>query len=73
MCSREQAKSECDWVMMSSVFVASQSNCFFLISACSRERVRLEENGLNIAHSWNLNSLIAKFRFDFLYRYRYNI
>jgi hypothetical protein len=51
MCSREQAKSECDWVMMSSVFVASQSNCFFLISACSRERVRLEENGLNIAHA----------------------
>ncbi len=28
--SREQAKSECDWVMMSSVFVAIQSSCFLL-------------------------------------------
>ena len=26
---REQAKSECDWVVLS-VFVASQSSCFFL-------------------------------------------
>ncbi len=25
--SREKAKSECDWVVMSSVFVASQSGC----------------------------------------------
>ncbi len=41
ICSREQAKSECDWVVMSSVFVASQSSCFFL---CSREQIRLVEN-----------------------------
>ena len=34
--SREQAKSECDWVMMSSVFVGSQSSCFLL---CSREQI----------------------------------
>jgi hypothetical protein len=27
--SREKAKSECDWVVMTSVFVASQSSCFF--------------------------------------------
>ncbi len=30
-------KNECDWVVMSSVFVASQSSCFFL---CSREQIR---------------------------------
>ncbi len=41
---REQAKSECDWVVMSSVFVASQSSCFFL---CSSERIGLVENKLN--------------------------
>ena len=41
--SREQAESECDWVMMSSVFVVSQSGCFFL---CSREQTRLVENRL---------------------------
>jgi hypothetical protein len=28
--SHEQAKGECDWVVMTSVFVASQSGCFFL-------------------------------------------
>jgi hypothetical protein len=28
--SREQAKHECDWLAMSSVFVASQSGWFFL-------------------------------------------
>jgi hypothetical protein len=33
----------CDWVVMTSVFVASQSSCFFL---CSREQIRLVENGL---------------------------
>ncbi len=38
--SREQAKSECDWVVISSVFVASQSSCFFL---CSREQIRQVE------------------------------
>jgi hypothetical protein len=27
--SRERAKSECDWVVMSSVSIASQSSCFF--------------------------------------------
>jgi hypothetical protein len=42
--SREQAKSECDWVVVSSVFVASQSNCCFL---CSREQIPQVENGLN--------------------------
>jgi hypothetical protein len=30
---REQAKSECDWVVMSSVFVTNKSSCFFLLSA----------------------------------------
>ena len=39
--SREQAKSECDWVVMLSVIVASQPSCFFL---CSREQIRLVEN-----------------------------
>ena len=39
--SREEAKSECDWVVMSSVFVASQSSCFFF---CSREQIRVVEN-----------------------------
>ncbi len=33
ICSCEQAKSECDWLVMSSVFVASQSSCFFLCFA----------------------------------------
>ena len=42
--SREQAKHEYDWLVMSSVFVASQSSCFFL---CSREQIRLVENRLN--------------------------
>ena len=39
--SHEQAKTECDWVVMSSVFVASQSSCFF---HCSREQILLVEN-----------------------------
>ena len=43
--SREQAKNECVLVVMSSVFVASQSSCIFL---CSREQIRLVENGLYI-------------------------
>jgi hypothetical protein len=33
-----QAKSECDWVMMSSVFVASQSSCFSSLFAPSMVR-----------------------------------
>ncbi len=41
--SYEQAKSECDWMVMSSVFVTSQPSCFFL---CSREQIRLVENRL---------------------------
>ena len=41
--SREQAKSECDWVVMSSVFVASQSSCFFL---SLRKQICLVENRL---------------------------
>ncbi len=41
--SREKAKRDCDWVVMSSVFVASQSSCFFL---CSREQIRQVENRL---------------------------
>ena len=45
--SREQAKSQCDWVVMSSVFVASQSNCFFL---CSHEQIRLVENSFASVH-----------------------
>ena len=45
--SREQAKSKCDWVVMSSVFVASQSSCFFLCQCSeSREQIRLVENRL---------------------------
>ncbi len=43
ICSREQAKSDCDWLMMTSVFVASQSSCFFL---CTREQIRQVENRL---------------------------
>jgi hypothetical protein len=27
----EQAKSECDWMVMSSVFVTNKSSCFFLL------------------------------------------
>ncbi len=38
-----QVQSECDWLLMSSVFVASQSSCFFL---CSRNQIRLVENKL---------------------------
>jgi hypothetical protein len=49
ICSREQAKSEYDWLVMSSVFVASQSSCFFL---CSREQIRLVENRLNEEYSY---------------------
>jgi hypothetical protein len=41
--SREQAKGECDWLVLSSVFVASQSSCFFLRS---REKINQLENGL---------------------------
>ena len=37
------SKSECYWVVMSSVFVTSQSSFFFL---CSREQIRLSENRL---------------------------
>ena len=33
ICSREQAKNECDWLVMSSVFVANQSSCFFSLFA----------------------------------------
>ena len=33
ICSRVQAKSECDWLVITSVFVASQSSCFFSIRA----------------------------------------
>ena len=44
--SREQAKSGCDWLVMSSRFVASQSSCFFL---CSREQIRQVESRLKVA------------------------
>ncbi len=54
ICSREQANSECDWLVMSSVFVASQSSCFFL---CSREQIRLVENRLKVV----LNSGVSSF------------
>ena len=43
ICSREQAKSECDWLVMSSVFLTGQSGCF---SLCSRKQIRLVENRL---------------------------
>ena len=36
-------KTGCDWLVMSSVFVAIQSSCFFL---CSREQIRLVESRL---------------------------
>ena len=52
--SHEQAKRECDWVMMSSVFVASESSCFFL---CLREQISPMENWLNalcLPHSLDL-------------------
>ena len=39
--SGEQAKSECDLIMMWSVFVASESNCFFLRS---RKQISLVKN-----------------------------
>ncbi len=58
--SRDQAKSECDWVMMSSVFVASQSSCFFL---CSREQIRPVENRLksyNAASSTTQSEFLLK-------------
>ncbi len=48
ICSHEQAKSECDWLVMSSVFVASQSSCFFL---CLREQILLVENRLYEVHN----------------------
>jgi hypothetical protein len=38
--SLEQAETECDWLVMSSVFVASQSGC---LSLCAREQTRLVE------------------------------
>ncbi len=47
ICSREQAKNECDWLVMTSVFVASQSRCFYL---CSREQIRQVENRLYMAN-----------------------
>ena len=40
-----RAKHEYDWLVMSSVFAASQSSCFFL---CSREQIRLVENRLKL-------------------------
>ena len=30
---REQGKDECDWLVMTSVFVVNQSSCFFSIRA----------------------------------------
>jgi hypothetical protein len=38
-------KSECDWAVMSSAFVASQSRCFFFYW---REQIRVVENRLNV-------------------------
>ena len=43
--SHEQARSDCDWVVMSSVFFDSQSSCFFHFS---REQIRLVENRLKV-------------------------
>ena len=64
--SREQANlSECDWLVMSSVFVASQSSCFFL---CSREQIRLVENWLytrDAVYVWtNLGSVSSTVKID---------
>ena len=56
--SREQAKSECDWVGMSSVFVASQSSCFFL---CSREQIRQVENRLTTQSGFQLKTECRQF------------
>jgi hypothetical protein len=41
--SRQQPESEYDWLVMTSVFVASQSSGFFL---CWREKIRPVENSL---------------------------
>ena len=53
LCFRKLAKSECDWLVMSSVFVASQSSCFFL---CSREQIGLVENRLNTFNSEHVHT-----------------
>ncbi len=45
--ARTRQKSERDWVVMSSVFVVSQSSCFFL---CSREQICLVEDRLKFQY-----------------------
>ncbi len=54
-----RTKSECDWLVMTSVFVASQSSCFFL---CTREQIRQVENRLKvilISSPFYLNSWVS--------------
>jgi hypothetical protein len=52
---REQARSERDWVVMTSVFLASQSSCFFL---SSHEQIHLMENRLEMNKIMNINDNI---------------
>ena len=61
--SREQAKPECDWLVMASVFVASQSRCFFL---CSREKIRLVKNrlGSKLSCEHTMDNLHVRLNFD---------
>ena len=57
ICSHEQAKRECDWLVMTSVFVTSQSSCFFL---CSREQIRQVENRLYSAYDTKIFVLFKR-------------
>jgi hypothetical protein len=52
---REQARSERDWLVMTSVLLASQSSCFFL---SSREQIHLMENRLEMNKIMNVNDNI---------------
>ena len=61
-----QAKSEC--VVMSSMFVASQSNCFFL---CSRNQIRLVENKLKRGGREEGHQSLRCFLFNFRSTYFY--
>jgi hypothetical protein len=60
--SREQAKHVCDWVAMTSVFVASQSRYFFSARA---NKFALWKTGFE--HSSNASSSSSKARFTLTY------
>ena len=63
--SLKQAKRECDWLVMSSVFVASQSGCLFLYS---REQTRLV--GLSLFST--TTNVYDFFSFKSTIKYRFN-